>query len=178
MKRILLIVLVFCVLLVSPLVASSFDYSLFWGPAIMDFTYPGVSMSYGMNFGLTKSLELSLWGTSTLTPKFFGDNRVGLELDYALLGVRTTSTAVVGSGINMLVGGGIMASTNNSYNLFIPTDVFLSLSTLTVGNPILERRERLAKLVVSYNWFQNKVGVIFNIALFDYYLTGTWRDYR
>ncbi len=175
MKKLLLVFLIF--VLLAPLAASTFDASVFWGPAVMDFTHPGVSVTYGMNFGMTKSGELSLWGASTLTPDFFKENYLALEYNHALMGVRSTGSAVSGSGINMLVGGGVMASMNNPYNVFMPTDIFISFTPITVGNPILERRERFCKLMVSYNPFENKVGVFMNILLFDYYIHGTWKDY-
>jgi hypothetical protein len=168
-KRALLILFVLLVASAS-LFASSFDLSLFWGPHVNDFKAPGVGLATGMNVGITKRTEASLWLGTELTPDLFTDNTLALEVNFALLGVRNTGTAVAGSGINMLLGAGIMATSHNAEKAFRPTDVYLSLTPLTIGNPMLERRERGAKMMLSYNWEEKKVGFMFDLLLFDYYL--------
>lgn len=172
-----LILILFTIVSLLPLSAFSVDAAFSWGPAVMNFKTPGVSVAYGFNLGVSKRSELSLWGTSTLTPAFFGENYCGLEYDFSLLGVRSTGSKVAGSGINMLIGGGIIASMNNPYDVFMPTDIFITLTPFTLGNPILERRERFCKLMLSYNPFENKVGVYMNLLLFDYYFFGSWKSY-
>lgn len=176
MKRVLIVAVILFCFLTS--VFSSSDISLFWGPAVMDVSQKGVSFSYGVNVGITPRLEGAIWAMSHLTPKPFSDNILALEAQFALMGVRSNYSRVAGSGINAFLGAGTIFSSDNPHNLFLPSEIFVSITPLSLGNPILERREKLAKIMVSYNWFTNDVKFLFNIVLFDYYIKGTWRDYR
>ena len=137
----------------------------------------GLNVVYGMNIGLTSRLETSVWGESTLTPHFFGDNSLGISLSWALMGTRSTGTRVPGSGINTYINAGIIASMHSDWGFFAPTTAYVSITPLTLGSPVIGRRERLFEVGVSYNWAQNRFGFFFSLFKFDYYVHGSWRDY-
>lgn len=176
MKKLIILILVLASLSL-PLLADTHDISLFFGPGTKNFTEPGINVTYGMNLGLTKQLEGSVWGMSSLTPDFFGENVLGLELGYSLK-ARSYGNDIAGTGINTIISGGILCSVNNEEGYFMPTDVFLALTPVTIGSPITERRERCFKIGVAYNWWENEFSVFCNVVLMDFFVRGSWKDYR
>lgn len=137
----------------------------------------GLNVTYGLNVGLTKRLETSLWGESSLTPGFFQDNALGLSLSYAVMGDRSTGTSVPGSAINMFVNAGLLFTMHNPWDVFMPTTGYVSFTPLTLGSSVLGRRERMFEVGVAYNWAENRFAFFFSLFKFDYYVHGTWRDY-
>ena len=178
MKKILLTLTILLLLLISLPAKDYRDVSLSFGHQAWQENITGIDLFYGMNVGITSRLESSIWGESTLTPNFFKKNSMGLGLSYALLAERSNGNKIAGSSLNMLLNGGIIFSCENKWNYFIPTDVYLSITGLTLGSPINGRRQRMMELGVSYNWFTNRVGVLFSFFKFDYYIRGSWRDYQ
>ena len=175
-KKIIAVVLL--AILSLPLFADHFDISFFYGHQGAGVPNPeGINMTYGMNVGLTGRLEASIWLESMLTPNFFGDNALGLSVSFALLGERSTGGKISGASLNMLANAGIIFNTDNTRDLFLPTAAYLSITPLTLGNPIIGRRERLAEVGVLYNWMENSWGFFFSFLKLDWYARGSWKDY-
>lgn len=177
MKKALITMTVLTTLLFSALAGPYNDVSLTVGHQAGLRNLQGLNITYGVNVGLTKRLEGSIWAESMLTPDFFQDNALGLSLSYAVMGDRNTGTSVPGNAINMFVNAGLMLSMHNDWGVFAPTTAYVSFTPLTLGSSVLGRRERLFEVGVSYNWAQNRVGFFFSLFKFDYYIHGTWRDY-
>jgi len=166
------IALILIAMLSIPLFADVFDISLTVGQENYKWPQNGISFSYGANFGLTKRLEMNVYGISEATPKPFESNMFGLDFSYAILGRRTSGTKISGSGINMLLSlGGFYRTDDNGAGLL------MSFTPLTVGNPITGRRERLAKVGAGWDFVNNKLVVTFSLMNLDYYVRGSYRDY-
>lgn len=179
MKRRTITVLIVLSAMLLPLAAADYaDVSFSFGHQIWQSNITGIDVYYGMNVGLTSRLEASLWGESMLTPDFFGRNAMGLSFSYALLGERSTGSKIAGPNMNTLLNGGIIFTMNNRWEVFMPTDLYLSITPLTVGSPVNGRRERLLEVGVSWNWFTNEFRVLFSLFKLDYYVRGSWRSYE
>ena len=142
MKRMLIILLL--AISLFPVFGGDFhDVSFSIGEQTYKWPERGISVSYGMNVGLTGKLELDLWGISELVPHPFASNMFGAELGIMLLGPRSTATKVMGSGINMMLSvGGFYRTDNNGAGPMI------SITPLVVGTPISGRRERILKFLI------------------------------
>ena len=101
MKKVLITMTVLTTLLFSALAGPYNDVSLTVGHQAGLRNLQGLNVTYGVNVGLTKRLEGSIWAESMLTPDFFQDNALGLSLSYAVMGDRNTGTSVPGNAINM-----------------------------------------------------------------------------
>lgn len=164
--------------LASPLHADHHDISLSFGHQSGGVENPdGINLGYGLNIGLSARWELGIWGESSLTPGFFSDNALGASFSVALLGPRSTGTLVPGSAINTMLNFGVVAESGNPWGLFAPTTGYVSLTPLTLGNPVTGRRERFMEIGVSYNWAEDRFGFFFSFLKLDYYVRGSWRDY-
>lgn len=171
MRKILILALI--VFALSPLAAGDHhDIALTVGQQTYKWPERGVSLSYGLNIGLSERIELDFWGISELVPKPFGSSMFGAELGFALLGARSTASKVAGSGINMMLSvGGFYRTDNNGAGPMI------SITPLMVGTPVSGRRERILKTGVGYDAVNNDIVVTFSLISLDYYIRGTWRDY-
>ncbi len=171
MKRFLLILSM--ILLLSPVFAGDYhDVSFTIGQETYKWPEKGISMTYGINIGLSSRLELDIWGISSLVPRPFESNMFGAEIAFMLLGPRSTASKVMGSGINMMLSvGGFYRTDNNGAGPMI------ALTPLVVGTPISGRRERILRTGIGYDAVNNDVVVTFSLLSLDYYVRGTWRDY-
>ncbi len=161
------------VLFILPAAAGdTHDLSFSVGQAGYRWPENGISVSYGFSIGLTRRLELDIWGISSLVPVPFSSNMFGAELDFALLGDRSTASKVAGSGINMLIGAGGFYRTDNR-----GAGPMISITPLTVGSPVSGRRERILKTSLGYDFVNMELVVSFSLISLDFYVRGTWRDY-
>lgn len=179
-KRSLMVVVL--VVLHTSLFAGTFDLGISLGTASHwgDTQYDNsrLKLAWGVTLGLNPTWELDVQAHSALVPDFFGDTTVSVLVQKAFLGQRSTGTRVAGIGINSLVGAGVLFSTYNPLEVHLPSHVLLSITPLTVGNPISAKRERLLSVTLAYNFFTSEVSVLFNLLVYDFYLVGTYRDYR
>ena len=61
---------------------------------------------------------------------------------------------------------------------FLPSGVFLNITPITIGTPIHGRRERAFEIGCAYDWFENKFKFTFSFIKLDFYVRGSWRDYK
>ena len=80
---------------------DNFDISFFVGTGTKEWPEDGVSFTYGMNFGLTRHMELSIGGLSSLVP-FFDKNMIYSEFSFSLMGPRSRGSKVGTSLITRL----------------------------------------------------------------------------
>ena len=171
MKRIAVIIML--IVSLGSLHAGDYhDISLSIGHGIYRWPEKGISVSYGINIGLTGRMELGLGGISEAVPSPFASNMLGMELSFSLLGPRSTASKAAGSGISMLLSVGGFYRTDNG-----GAGPIVSISPLAVGTPISGRRERILKTGVGYDAVNGEVIVAFSLISFDWYLRGTWRDH-
>jgi len=175
-KRIITILLLLCS--ISLYAGDHQHISLSFGHQAWMSNKSGLDFSYGINLGLTRRSEMSLWGESQLTPEFFGKSAMGLGFSFSLMGDISTASKIAGVGINTLINAGVIFTTDNPWEYFIPTDIYLSVTPITIGNPVSGKRERLLEMGVTYNYFENRFGFLFSLLKFDYYVRGSYRDYE
>ncbi len=171
MKKVIIIVM--ALLLLSSLNAGdNHDVSLAIGQSSYKWPEKGISITYGMNIGLTGRLELGIWGISSAVPLPFQSNMFGIELGYSIMGERSTASKIAGSGINTIISlGGFYRTDNNG------AGPMLSITPLAVGTPVSGRRERILKTGFGYDAVNNELVVTFSLISIDYFVHGTWRDY-
>lgn len=169
-----------------PVVSSTtkkavFDLGITFGHGALSFnkyTGPGLSMTLGLTMGLSQRMEIDLVSLIELVPRPFGDIVVGAEVAYALLGERSFGDNRAGIGINTYLSAGLLFSNHTPNGNYAPTYLTLSVTPVAVGSPYSGKRERLAKMGVAWNFMDNSVSMYWSVALYDYYLVGTWRDYQ
>ncbi len=172
MKR-FLAVLVLLLVLSTSVFADTFDIAISVGQDNYKWWNNGLSFSYGMNFGLSQKVELDVWGISDLIPTPFKSNMFGADITLSLIGRRSSGTKVAGSGINTLLSiGGFYRTDNNG------AGPILSVTPLTVGNPITGRRESLLKTGIGWDFVNNNLIVTFSLMSIDFYVRGTYHDYE
>ena len=171
MKRAVLVFLI--LLLLSPLSAGDYhDVSLTIGHGTYKWPEKGISFSYGINIGLSSRWELGFWGISEVVPKPFESNMFGIDFTFTLFGPRSTASKIAGSGINTALSiGGFYRTDNNGAGPII------SITPITVGNPISGRRERILKTSIGYDAVNNELVILFSLINLDFYVRGTYRDY-
>jgi len=173
--------LVALVLLHASLFAGTFDLGItlgtnaHWGDGSHDSSK--LKLAWGVTLGINDEWELDLQANSALVPQFFGDTTVAILLQKSLLGKRSTGTRVAGLGVNTLLGAGILFSDYYPGDLLMPSHILVSLTPLTVGNPISVKRERAFTVTLAYNFLTTGVSVLFDLVKYDFYLVGTYRDY-
>lgn len=181
MKKILVIILIS--LSAFLYAADHYDISFSFGADSTYGYYKGpytiedsLRLNLAMNVGLTPRLETSFGIRTELTPDFIDENTIFGEFTYALLADRSTASKVAGGGLNTLLSlGGFYSFT--VFDDFQGAGIYLSITPLTIGNPIVGHRERLLKTNVGYDFINKKVVVSFSLVTFDYYVRGTYRDY-
>ncbi len=172
MKRKIVILLALLLLLPSFAMASTFDYALMFGSGGFYSSREGISFSYGMNFGLTRHLEISLIGMSELIPDIFNRNIFMLELGTTLQGARNTGSRVAGVCVNSIVAVGGFYRTDNH-----GAGIYFGVTPLSIGSPTTVRRERAFRTNVGYDFVNRSVIVTFSPLDIEVYLVGTYHDY-
>ncbi len=165
----------------SDVAKSAFDLGITFGHGALSFnrfTGPGLSMTLGLTLGLSQRMELDLVSLIELVPHPFGDVVAGAEFTFALLGERSFGDNRAGIGINTYLSAGLLFSNHTPDRRYAPTYLTFSVTPIAVGSPYSGRRERFAKMGVAWNFQDNSVSMYWSIALYDYYLVGTWKDYR
>ncbi len=148
------------------------DVGLVLGVGMTKVPTKEVSFSYGVDLGLTKKLEVELWGISDILPQPGANTVVGLDLVYSLLGERNTGSKVSGINLNSLASiGAFYSFTDQGAGLSI------GIAPLAVGSPSISKREKLMKTNVGWDFVNKKVLVAFSMVELGVYLKGTFRDF-
>lgn len=180
--RKLFVSLVVLMVLQASLFAGTFDLGItlgthaHWGDK--EYNESKLKLAWGMTVGLSDDWELDVQANSALIPHLFGETTVAVLMQKSLLGQRSTGTSVAGLGVNTLVGAGLLLSDYNSWGYYVPTHILLSITPLVVGNPISVKRERALTVMLAYNFLTSQVSVLFDLVKYDFYLVGTYSDYR
>lgn len=160
---------------------SAFDLGFTVGHGALSFnkfTGPGLSMTLGLTMGVSQRFEIDVVSLVEIVPHPFGDVVVGAEVAYALLGERSFGDNRAGIGINTYLSAGLLFSDHTPNGNYLPTYLTFSITPVAVGSPYSGKRERLAKMGVAWNFQNNSVSMYWSIALYDYYVVGTWRDFE
>ncbi|MDD7200487.1 MAG: hypothetical protein SPF89_01690 [Sphaerochaetaceae bacterium] len=139
-----------------------------------------LAVQYGLTMGLSDVYELDVTGTSEVVPDFFEGTNTTMQvlLQRSLLGERNTGTAVSGIGLNTLLGFGVGLSTYHESGEFYPTHLLFSLTPVTIGTPMMGKREKLCTLTLAVNIYDKSVSLYFDLMSFDFYLLGSWFQHR
>ncbi len=173
--------------LASPLVAEGigmFDLGLSLGTRSHyfeeEYDDSKLAIQYGLTLGLSDVYELDVNATSEIVPDLFDGKHTTLQvlLERSLLGERSTGTAVSGIGLNTLIGFGMGFSTFHEGGEFYPTHLLFSLTPVTVGTPIMGKRERLCTLTLALNIYDKSLSLYVDLMSFDFYLLGSWLQHR
>jgi len=177
MKRLPVVLLV----LVSALTVFSSDIALRVGHGAF---LPGENGEFGLHglagvsFGLTKRIEMNLEVVTPLVPRPVSDVVAGLEVGVSLLGDRNRDIYYNGNSINTVASLGLFASDHAEDGRFLPTYLTLRITPVTIGTPLIGKRESLMPVGVAWNFREKTLGVFMSIMLYDHYIKGTWRDYE
>jgi hypothetical protein len=170
-----------CLLVLPALSAGTFDLGISLGCDThlfeQEYDNQAVKLAYGVTMGVTDVWEFDLQANSQLVPSFFGDTSVSLLAQRAMLGQRNTGKRVAGVGVNSLVGAGVLFSDWNDGQTFGLTHLLLSVTPATIGSPFAGKRERILSFAVAYNLETSQVSVLVDLVKYDYYLSGTYRDW-
>lgn len=171
MKRILLTMMV--ILCAVGLWAGDYnDLGVSVGLGTVKVPEKELSLSYAVDLGLTKTLEVSFWGVSDVVPKP-GDNTVlGLELGKSLIGARTTGTRVSGVNINTIVSLGGFYNLQNQ-----GAGVTLGITPILAGSPSTGKREKYLTSRVGWDFVNNKLLVAISLADYEVYLKGRAEEF-
>ncbi|MCR5761378.1 MAG: hypothetical protein K6F82_05235 [Sphaerochaetaceae bacterium] len=175
MKKLICIFVV--LLLVFPLVASAFmqDISIRVGHGSIvarDGEF-GLHVLGGVSLGLTKRVELNLEAMTELVPSPFSEFVCGFEAGLSLIGDRVTGTEYSGSNINTLVSAGFFVTEG-----FVPTYITLRFTPIATGSPESSQRQSFLPIGIAWNFRENTVSVFVSAIIYDFYVKGSWRDYR
>ncbi|MGE4453906.1 MAG: hypothetical protein AB7D92_05180 [Sphaerochaeta sp.] len=179
-KRMLLLGVV--LLLSLPVFAGYFDLGITLGTNAhlyeKDLDSSRMKMAWGISTGLTDMWELDIQADTRIIPDPFSSSSLSFLLQRTLLGQRSTGTAVAGVGINTMVGAGLMVSSYREDGALGVSHILLSLTPVSIGNPVSGKRERLLSLTLAYNLSNGQVGLLFDLIKYDFYVVGTYKDYR
>ncbi len=142
------------------------------------YTDPGLSVVLGTTLGLTQRVELDVTALVELIPNPFASAMLGIEVGVGLLGERSFGDNRAGIGINTMLSAGMLLSDHTPNGQFAPTHVLLAVTPVTVGTPYSGKRERLGKMGVAWNFWDNSFSMYWSVALYDLYVGGTWRDFQ
>jgi len=137
-----------------------------------------LKLAWGSAIGLTDVWELDVQANTQLVPTFVDTTSVSFLLQRALLGQRSSGGQTAGVGINTLIGVGAMISPYTIDGRTTLTHLLVSLTPITVGSPVTGKRERLLAVTLAYNLQTKQVGVLFDLLKFDFYVVGSYKDYR
>ena len=176
LKRIAMALLLALLVLSGVSAGDHQDISFFLGPHMDEFRERGLSADFGMNLGLSSIAEMSIGVSSELIPVPFSDNTAFLEFNFALLGPVGTASRVAGVGVNSMLGfGGFFSYDSDGGKM--KAGPYVTITPLTLGNPISGRRERALKTNLGYDAINNQFYWAFSLVELDYYVRGTYRDY-
>lgn len=165
-----------------PLFAGYFDVGITLGTNAhlgeRDLDSSRLKLAWGLSIGLTDVWELDIQTDTQLVPKFLGNHSVSMLIQRTLLGQRSTGGKTAGVGINTLIGVGAMISAYTPEGTTTLSHLLVSLTPVTVGSPITGKRERVLTLTLAYNLYSNQVVVLFDLLKFDFYVRGSYKDYR
>lgn len=168
--------------LVLPLFAGYFDVGITLGTNAhlleKDLDASRLKLAWGVTIGLTDVWELDMQSDTQLVPQFIGSNSVSVLIQRSLLGQRSTGGMTAGLGINTLVGVGAMVSPYTPDGNTTLSHLLFSLTPITVGSPVTGKRERLLSLTVAYNLHTKQISILFDLLKFDFYVVGSYKDYR
>ena len=182
MHKKLLLTSIIILIVVSPLFAGYFDLGITLGTNAhlyeKDLDPSRMKLAWGLSTGLTDVWELDVQVDTRIIPDPFSSSSVSLLMQRTLLGQRSTASAVAGVGINTLVGAGVMVSSYREQGTLGISHVLLSLTPVQIGNPVNGKRERLLSLTLAYNLSNGQIGLLFDLIKYDFYVVGTYKDYR
>jgi hypothetical protein len=75
------------------------------------------------------------------------------------------------------MGAGIMISPYREEGTLGVSHVLLSLTPVTIGSPVMGKRERMLSLTLAYNLSNGQIGLLFDLIKYDFYVVGTYKDY-
>ena len=180
MRKKLVLLSIVCAL-AFPLSAGYFDVAITLGTNVhmneRELDASRMKFAWGFSTGLTDVWEFNLQVDSQLIPEFFSDSSISLLAQRTLLGQRSTGSNTAGVGINTLVGFGVMLSEYREQGTFGLSHILLSVTPLTVGSPVMGKRERLLTLTLAYNLSTGGIGILFDLIKYDFYLVGSYKDY-
>ena len=173
MKKRVLIILI-SILLLLPLSAKNnyFDFAFMLGQGNYTWPLEGIGVSYGVDMGVTDTVEFGVWGVSELIPQPFESNLLCAEVSIALMGQRNTGSKVSGVNMNTLISlGGFWKTDDNGLGIMV------GVTPLAVGSPALSRRERCLRTNIGWDFVNKKLLVVFSPMDVDIYIKGTYRDW-
>ncbi len=181
MRKIVLLLTVL-VWFALPAFAGYYDLALTLGTNVhmfeKDLDPSRMKLAWGASLGLTDDWELDVQVDTQVVPEFFGSSSISLVAQKALLGQRSTNSAIAGVGINTLLGAGLMVSPYRTDGTLGISHLLLTLTPVTIGSPVTGKRERLFALTLAYNLSNQKFALLFDLVKYDFYAVGTYRDYR
>lgn len=169
-KRVFLVLLL---LLPTVLFAGVYnDFGFFVGGGMTKVPTETVSLSTGINLGLTQKLEMSCWAITDVVPEPGRNTTLGLEVGCSLLGVRNTGSLVSGINLNAIgyLGAFWQPETEG-------LGVMVGITPFVEGSPSITKRERLLKTNIGWDFVNRKLLVAVSLLEMDVYLKGTYRDY-
>lgn len=167
---------------VPALFAGTFDLGISLGTNAhlyeTEYDNQAVKLAWGATVGLTDVWEIDVQANSQLVPTFFGDTNVAVLARRAMLGQRNTGRRLAGVGVNALVGAGVLLSDYRDGETFGLSHLLLSVTPVTIGSPFAGKRERIMSFALAYNLRSGQVSLLFDLVKYDYYVAGTYRDWR
>lgn len=168
-------------ILAFPVSAGYFDLAVTLGANVhmneRDLDPSRMKLAWGLSTGLTDVWEFTVQVDNQLVPYFFQDASISLLTQRTLFGQRSTGSRTAGVGINTLLGMGVMFSEYREQGTFGLSHVLFSVTPLTVGSPVMGKRERLLTLTLAYNLSTGGIGILFDLIKYDFYLVGSYKDY-
>ena len=179
-KKVSLLIIV--LVLAFPAFAGYFDVGITLGTNAhlgeKDLDPSRLKLAWGTSIGLTDVWGLDIQASTQLVPTFLDTTSVSFLIQRALFGQRSTGGQTAGMGINSLVGLGVMLSPYTLDGITTLSHLLVSLTPLTVGSPVIGKRERAFTVTLAYDLHTKQVGVLFDLLKFDFYVVGSYKDYR
>ena len=132
----------------------------------------GLHVLGGLTIGLSERLEFNPEVIVQVMPDPFKSLNLGFEIGYSLLGNRVNKTDIAGPILNTVLCFGCF--TDN----LKPRYLTLRVVPLTLGTPFSGKRENFFPVGVAYDLQDKKFSCFFSIAIYDYYIKGTWAQLR
>jgi hypothetical protein len=181
MHKKLLLLGIIVLMITSPLFAGYFDLGITLGTNAhlyeKELDSSRMKLAWGLSSGLTDVWEFDVQVDTRIMPSPFSSSSVSLLMQRTLLGQRSTGSAIAGVGVNTLMGAGIMISPYREEGTLGVSHVLLSLTPVTIGSPVMGKRERMLSLTLAYNLSNGQIGLLFDLIKYDFYVVGTYKDY-
>ncbi|MDK2860054.1 MAG: hypothetical protein PWP25_1240 [Sphaerochaeta sp.] len=181
MHKKLLLLGIIVLMIASPLFAGYFDLGITLGTNAhlyeKELDSSRMKLAWGLSSGLTDVWEFDVQVDTRIMPSPFSSSSVSLLMQRTLLGQRSTGSAIAGVGVNTLMGAGIMISPYREEGTLGVSHVLLSLTPVTIGSPVMGKRERMLSLTLAYNLSNGQIGLLFDLIKYDFYVVGTYKDY-